>query len=63
MLEKIVEVPRFIEITAKEPVIITNNKIVDRLVDKVVEVLLYEQKIVSVPTIEEKIVTIEKIVQ
>lgn len=39
VIEKCVEVPRFIEITAKEPVIITNNKIVDRIMEKVVQIV------------------------
>lgn len=41
VVEKIVEVPRFVEITAKEPVIITQNKIVDRFIDKVVNTTCY----------------------
>jgi hypothetical protein len=55
-------VPRFVEITAKEPVIITQNKIVDRFIDKVVNTTCYEEKIKEVQTIKEKIVTIEKLV-
>ncbi len=51
-MEKICEVPRFIEITAKEPVIINNNKIVDRFIDKIVEVHVQHQEIVQVPTIQ-----------
>lgn len=58
VVEKPVEVPRFIEITAKEPVMITNNKIVDRFVDKLVHTTCFEEKIVEVPTVQEKIVTI-----
>lgn len=55
--------PRFIEITAKEPVIITNNKIVDRFIDKVVHTNTVEERIKEVPTVQEKIVTVEKLVQ
>jgi hypothetical protein len=58
VVEKPVEVPRFIEITAKEPVMITNNKIVDRFIDKLVHTTCIEERIVEVPTVQEKIVTI-----
>lgn len=61
-MEKVVEVPKFVEITAKEPVMITQNKIVDRFVDKVVNTTCYEEKIKEVPTVREKIVTVEKLV-
>ena len=32
VVEKIVEVPKFVEITTKEPVFITCNKVIDRIV-------------------------------
>ena len=48
--------------TTKEPVFITNNKVVDKIVEKAVHTSCTEETIKEVPTIKEKIVTVEKIV-